>query len=131
MVVHPVNSNFIVTTVIERKNCCTKNNYQIKHFAETSHEVLQECNETHRAVEDETNMAKSGYHSGVAEDAGLLGLTPYRPANSCRQFKGKFCLAPQFQAVLRDGTLLGHLAVENGDTKILRQAGNYITVDTA
>jgi hypothetical protein len=24
-------------------------------------------------VEDETNMAMSGYHSGVAEDAGLLG----------------------------------------------------------
>jgi len=58
-------------------------------------------------------------------------VTPYRPANSCRLLKGWFRLPPQVQAVPGDGTVTGHLAAENGDTKILRQAGNYLMVDTA
>ena len=58
-------------------------------------------------------------------------VTPYRPANSCRLFKGWFCFPAQIQAVLCDDTLLGHLAAENGDTKSLWQAGNYLTVNTA
>jgi hypothetical protein len=59
--------------MIEWKNRCTKINYQIKYFAEKSDEGLQERNERHTAVEDETNMAMSGYHSSVAEDADLVG----------------------------------------------------------
>ena len=106
-------------------------NYQIKHFAETNNEELYEQNEWHTAVEVGKTWRCKGSTVVLLKMQVFWDATSYRSAKITDYSKDGFAFLLRFRQSYVEAPSLDFLLLIEGDAKTFRQAGNYLTVDTA